>query len=158
MTSGMTYGRGAGGTPMSSDTGVCAATTVSFGGSSATMACCSVFISAYVVWPSFRFTCPRRSTAVPGRWPLKSGTRSTSGPALSSTLIRVPRLTRFVVPGERFCHTTKPAGTLSELRVPGATSSVRPRSEQTAFASVTDLPIKFGVGNERPCTKNVKHR
>src|SRR5207237_5048005 len=53
MTSGMTYGRGAGGTPMSSDTGVCAATTVSFGGSSATMACCSVFISAYVVWPSF---------------------------------------------------------------------------------------------------------
>jgi hypothetical protein len=66
---------------------------------------------------------------------------------------------KLVAPGERFCQTTCPSGTLSELRRRfGSTCRSTPRSRETARASATDLPTRFGVGRERPLTKKVNEK
>ena len=151
----MTNVVGAEATPTRSETGVCAPTTVPLGGSAARTPCCCGD-SMYVMLPGFRFCWPSRSTAVPALSPPKSGTRKMSGPLLSSTLIVVPRLIRFVAPGARFCQTMLSAATRSELRrCSGSIERFTPRSEQIAFASVTDLPTRFGTDTDLPRTKKL---
>src|SRR5205085_12501187 len=95
--------------------------------------------------------------ATRGDWPSRFGTRSTIGPVLSSTVISVPRLIRYVVPGVRFCQAMEPALILSAARgCAVSTDSVLPRSAQMAMASSDDLPTAFGADTDRPPINRVK--